>query len=168
MVPESLMAQSGLVAGVSDADTLVLLTVPLSEPPEVPSHVNVPESTEPLCVIVIVIGQPSMCSPLLFVQALLSLIHVPEASAIVGLVGVEQPDSTATAANSTRAAFRIMWKGPQAILSMPSRASTPSFRKKRPRDGNERAFQIVQESVGLAPPDPPEPPDTKGTRLLWR
>ena len=44
---------------------------------------------------------------------------------------------------------------------MPSRASNVSFRKKRPRDANERAFQIVQESVGLAPPDPPEPPDTR-------
>jgi hypothetical protein len=39
---------------------------------------------------------------------------------------------------------------------MPSRASNPSFRKKRPRDANERAFQIVQESVGLAPPEPPD------------
>ena len=44
---------------------------------------------------------------------------------------------------------------------MPSRASTSSFHKKRPRDANERAFQIVQESVGLAPPEPPEPPDTR-------
>ncbi len=37
----------------------------------------------------------------------------------------------------------------------------PSFRKTRPRDANERAFQIVQESVGLAPPEPPTPPDTR-------
>jgi hypothetical protein len=39
---------------------------------------------------------------------------------------------------------------------MPSRASNFSFRKKRPRDANERAFQIVQESLGNVEPEPPD------------
>ena len=34
---------------------------------------------------------------------------------------------------------------------VPSRAS-----KKRPRDANARAFQIVQEATGQAPPEPPD------------
>jgi len=34
---------------------------------------------------------------------------------------------------------------------VPSRAS-----KKRPRDVNARAFQIVQEATGQAPPEPPD------------
>lgn len=39
---------------------------------------------------------------------------------------------------------------------MPARA-----RKKRPRDANSLAFQIVQEATGQAPPEPPAPPDTR-------
>ena len=39
---------------------------------------------------------------------------------------------------------------------MPSRASNTGFRKKRPRDANERAFQIVQESLGNVAPEPPD------------
>jgi len=39
---------------------------------------------------------------------------------------------------------------------MPSRA-----RIKRPRDGNQLAYQIVQEATGQAAPKPPEPPDTR-------
>jgi hypothetical protein len=77
----------------------VLPTVPLTEPPpETPSQVKVPESIAPVCVIVITTGQPSMCWPAVFVQA--SLTHIPEASATEGLVGVEQPDSTANAAQN--------------------------------------------------------------------
>ena len=38
---------------------------------------------------------------------------------------------------------------------MPSRAS-----KKRPRDSNQLAYQIVQEATGQAPVTP-EPPDTR-------
>ncbi len=34
-------------------------------------------------------------------------------------------------------------------------------RRKRPRDANELAFQIVQEATGQAPPPLPEPPDTR-------
>jgi len=33
--------------------------------------------------------------------------------------------------------------------------------KKRPRDMNELAFQIVQEATGQAPAELPEPPDTR-------
>jgi hypothetical protein len=36
---------------------------------------------------------------------------------------------------------------------MPSRASS---KKKRPRDANQLAYQIVQESVGNAEPEPPD------------
>jgi hypothetical protein len=39
---------------------------------------------------------------------------------------------------------------------MPSRASKP----KRPRDANQLAYQIVQESTGQAPVEP-EQPDTR-------
>ena len=39
---------------------------------------------------------------------------------------------------------------------MPARA-----RKRRPRDANQLAYQIVQEATGQAPPAPPEPPDTR-------
>ena len=39
---------------------------------------------------------------------------------------------------------------------MPTRA-----RKRRPRDTNQLAYQIVQEATGQAPPEPPEPPDTR-------
>jgi hypothetical protein len=39
---------------------------------------------------------------------------------------------------------------------MPARA-----RKKRPRDANQLAWQIVQEATGHAPPEPPEPPDMR-------
>jgi hypothetical protein len=39
---------------------------------------------------------------------------------------------------------------------MPTRART-----KRPRDGNQLAYQIVQEATGQAPPEPPAPPDTR-------
>lgn len=39
---------------------------------------------------------------------------------------------------------------------MPARA-----RKKRPRDANQLAWQIVQEATGQAPPDPPAPLDTR-------
>jgi hypothetical protein len=39
---------------------------------------------------------------------------------------------------------------------MPARA-----RKKRPRDSNQLAWQIVQEATGQAPPEPPTPPDTR-------
>ena len=34
-------------------------------------------------------------------------------------------------------------------------------RKKRPRDANQLAYQIVQEATGQAPAEPPEPPDTR-------
>ena len=40
---------------------------------------------------------------------------------------------------------------------MPSRAST---KKKRPRDTNQLAWQIVQEATGQIPPEP-EQPDTR-------
>lgn len=36
---------------------------------------------------------------------------------------------------------------------MPSRAS---IKKKRPRDANQLAYQIVQESVGNVEPEPPD------------
>ncbi len=39
---------------------------------------------------------------------------------------------------------------------MPTRAS-----KKRPRDGNQLAYQIVQEATGQARPEPPPLPDTR-------
>ena len=39
---------------------------------------------------------------------------------------------------------------------MPARA-----RKKRPRDSNRLAWQIVQEATGQAPSEAPEPPDTR-------
>lgn len=39
---------------------------------------------------------------------------------------------------------------------MPARA-----RKKRPRDTNQLAWQIVQEATGQAPPEAPEAPDTR-------
>lgn len=39
---------------------------------------------------------------------------------------------------------------------MPARA-----RKKRPRDTNQLAYQIVQEATGQAPPEPPAQPDTR-------
>lgn len=39
---------------------------------------------------------------------------------------------------------------------MPARA-----RKKRSRDTNVLAWQIVQEATGQAPPEAPEPPDTR-------
>lgn len=39
---------------------------------------------------------------------------------------------------------------------MPARA-----RKKRPRDMNQLAYQVVQEATGQAPPEPPAPPDTR-------
>jgi hypothetical protein len=41
---------------------------------------------------------------------------------------------------------------------MPSRAST---KKKRPRDANQLAYRIVQESVGNIEPDAPPKPDTR-------
>ena len=34
-------------------------------------------------------------------------------------------------------------------------------KKRRPRDMNQLAWQIVQEATGQAPPAPPEPPDTR-------
>ena len=46
---------------------------------------------------------------------------------------------------------------------MPSRASNVSFQKKRPRDANERAFQVVQESLGNVEP---EPPDTRNSAAV--
>ena len=39
---------------------------------------------------------------------------------------------------------------------MPARA-----RKKRPRDMNQLAYQIVQEATGQAAPELPTPPDTR-------
>ena len=36
-----------------------------------------------------------------------------------------------------------------------------SKRKKRPRDTNQLAWQIVQEATGQAPPEPPPEPDTR-------
>jgi len=39
---------------------------------------------------------------------------------------------------------------------MPARA-----RKKRPRDANQLAYQIVQEATGQAAPEPPALPDTR-------
>lgn len=36
-----------------------------------------------------------------------------------------------------------------------------SKNKKRPRDTNRLAFQIVQEATGQAPPEPPAKPDTR-------
>ncbi len=36
-----------------------------------------------------------------------------------------------------------------------------SKRKKRPRDTNQLAWQIVQEATGQAPPEPPAEPDTR-------
>lgn len=39
---------------------------------------------------------------------------------------------------------------------MPTRA-----RKKRPRDTNQLAWQVVQEATGQAPPEPPAAPDTR-------
>jgi len=81
------MPQPGLSVTIKDAVTVVLSSRPLMDPPEVPSHVNVPESVVPVCVILMVIGQPSMWMPPLFVHVL-SLTHVPETSATVGLLGV--------------------------------------------------------------------------------
>jgi hypothetical protein len=34
-------------------------------------------------------------------------------------------------------------------------------RKRRPRDTNQLAYQIVQEATGQAPPEPPPAPDTR-------
>lgn len=39
---------------------------------------------------------------------------------------------------------------------MPARAH-----KKRPRDMNQLAYQILQEATGQAPLEPPAPPDTR-------
>jgi hypothetical protein len=38
--------------------------------------------------------------------------------------------------------------------------------KKRPRDMNELAFQIVQEATGNAPAELPAPPDTRNQAAL--
>jgi hypothetical protein len=39
--------------------------------------------------------------------------------------------------------------------------ATDSRRKKRPRDPNQRAFQIVQEATGQSASEALEPPDTR-------
>ena len=44
---------------------------------------------------------------------------------------------------------------------MPARA-----RKKRPRDMNQLAYQIVQEATGQAQPEPPKPPDTRNPHAV--
>lgn len=36
-----------------------------------------------------------------------------------------------------------------------------AHQRKRPRDANQLAWQIVQEATGQASPDAPEPPDTR-------
>ena len=38
--------------------------------------------------------------------------------------------------------------------------------KKRPRDMNQLAYQIVQEATGQAPPEPPAAPDTRNQAAL--
>jgi len=52
--------------------------------------------------------------------------------------------------------WRIRPRG-AIILGMP----TYPRKKRRPRDMNALAFQIVQEATGQAPPEPPELPDTR-------
>jgi hypothetical protein len=39
-------------------------------------------------------------------------------------------------------------------------------RKKRPRDTNALAFQIVQEATGQAPEEPETPPDTRNPHAV--
>jgi hypothetical protein len=65
----SASAQSGVVFSTNFADTAWFVTVPVNEPPDVPSQVKVPESNVPLWVIAIVILQPKkICSQPVFVQ----------------------------------------------------------------------------------------------------
>jgi hypothetical protein len=74
-VPASATAQSaGRVSRINDAETAVSDTLPLIEPPDVPSQVKLPASDEPLCVMFIVILQPARIGshPVRF--------HVPETS----------------------------------------------------------------------------------------
>jgi hypothetical protein len=84
-VPVSARAQSGRTVRINDAETVLSATLPVIEPPEVPSHVKLPDSDEPFCVTFIVILQPveNDSQPVRF--------HVPEASTgAVGDVGVDE------------------------------------------------------------------------------
>jgi hypothetical protein len=101
MVPVRVSAQSGLVFRTNFAETVCCVTVPAKEPPDVPSHVKVPESDEPLWVMAMVILQPAViCSQP--VRA-----HEPDASTgAVGAVVGEQADNVKAATNS-RQTYRI-------------------------------------------------------------
>src|SRR5437764_4313462 len=92
MVPVIASRHSGLSLITKDAETLGFATVPVREPPLVPSQVKLPESDVPLCAMVIVTIQP-VTTGLHPVRT-----HVPETSTgalgLFGLVGLfdEHPE----------------------------------------------------------------------------
>jgi hypothetical protein len=121
--PVTLRRHSGTVVYVRVADAAPLATVPDNDPPDVPSFAKLPENSEPVCTIVILIGQPSMCKPPALVQPS-ALSHVPERSRVVGRVGLEQPAArmhTAAPINRFRTPYAIANAVPSTKAVIPLR-----------------------------------------------